>query len=91
MNDYQQPIEILKNYLEKELALAEMVLAGAQNPNKKIHEPTTAYFRGQADTIKKLLALVDEIYRHTPLGVFLSWLSLLAITVGVIVVFLIST
>lgn len=77
---------VLKKHLEIEIAEAEAVLSSASAGNKTSHEPTVAYFRGQADATKKLLAVVNEL----PFGLWLSPMSLAFLTVGGIFVWLIT-
>jgi hypothetical protein len=88
MFDHEWDITALKRQLEIEIAQAEMVIATNENGRKKPHEPTVAYFQGQENTARKILARVEELHQAMPFGLWLSPKALAIIAAGGIMVWL---
>lgn len=80
-------IAVLKRQLEAEIAQAEIVIA-SNDARRKKHEPTIAYFQGQENEARKILAYVEQLHETMPSGLWLSWKSLAIIAVGGIFVWL---
>lgn len=80
-------IAVLKRQLQAEIAQAEVVIA-TNDGKKKPHEPTVAYFQGQANVCQKLLTHVEQLHKRMPKGIWLSPKALAIIFVGGIFVWL---
>jgi hypothetical protein len=80
-------ITVLKRQLESEITQAEIVIA-TNDGKKKPHEPTVAYFQGQENEARKILAHVEQLHESMPFGLWLSWKALATIFVGGIFVWL---
>lgn len=81
-------IDALKRQLEVEIAQADACITATEGSRKKSHEPTVAYFQGQANTARKVLARVDELHNTMPFGLWLSPKALAFLAVGGIFVWL---